>query len=419
MPRPRILVVVESASKADLLKRLAEVPIVVRSSARAATKKGAVAGILLGYALFLPLAAALYSLTDLGRFWSLAIGLTIVPVSAGLFALRMRRSGSGHEFQFDAAGVHYSRFGVSQWSLSWEDFRIEGHGLLGNRTRIVLPNGSRVSFPEHYFDSVSEAKAAFSVFTAFEIRKPPRKVDWIKLSGTAVAGGVCAFVFSLLGNKTLERAFPPDGGILGGELLLAVLFFVPSGIGVLFLVLPMLVLASKLEVHQNRAGGSKHGPLWVDYVRSHLRAVPAVEIEPGKKYKYLDPERLKGHIGVGWAIVFCGALLFAVTLLPSEDAGDVAIWIIRAFALGLMLAPIGVIRRDRALARSLGHVYWFEGGRLHVSNGDRIESFAVVPVRAVRGKPKAKVPKYMVWWEEYENERGRIRIDRRFLWPVD
>jgi hypothetical protein len=402
-----------------LLKRLAEVPIVVRSSLRAATKIGAVAGTLLGFALFMPLAAALYSLTDLGGFWSLAIGLTLVPLSAGLFAHLMRRSGSGHEFQFDAAGVHYSRFGVSQWSLSWEDFRIEGHGLLGNRKRIVFPNGNRVAFPEHYFDSMSDAKAAFSVFTAFEVKKPPGKVDWIKLGGAAVAGGVCAIVFSLLGNKTLERAFPPDGGILRGELLLAVFFSVLGVIGVLFFVLPMLVIASNLEVHQDRAGGSKHGPLWVDYVRSQLRTVPAVEIEPGKRYKYLDPERLKGHIGAGWALVLFGGLFLAVSLFPSADAGDGAIWIIRAFALGLILAPIGVIRRDRALARSLGYVYWVEGGRLHVSNGGRVESFAVVPVRTVRGKPEAKVPKFMVWWEEYENERGRIRLDRRFLWPVD
>jgi hypothetical protein len=181
----------------------------------------------------------------------------------------------------------------------------------------------------------------------------------------------------------------------------------------------MLLALSKLEVASRRWHGSKHGPLWVDYVRSHLRAVPAVELEEGKTYKYLDPERLKGHICAGWALVFCGVLLFAVSFIPSNNPDLLALWIIRGGALALALGSIPSIRRDSALARSLKHTYWLEGGRLLVSNGAQTESFSATPIRTAKGKPEGRAPKFMVWWEEFENERGRIRLDRRFLWPVE
>ena len=54
-----------------------------------------------------------------------------------------------------------------------------------------------------------------------------------------------------------------------------------------------------------------------------------------------------------------------------------------------------------------------------MSDGMRTETFPNVPVRSARGNPDARVPKFIVWWEEYENERGRIRLDRRFLWPME
>jgi hypothetical protein len=353
------------------------------------------------------------SLTTLGRFASLSIGIGLGLVITLALATVLVRKNRGWEYSFGARGVSCSRFGVTLWSVPWDSFCLEGYGLLGSRSRIALPDGSKIAFGEHFFEA-EDRKAVKAVLVAFEVDRASKKIDWIKMSMVAVVGGVVGF--AALGPardmvyKAIDEGSPwPVAGVL---------LMIAACLGVACMLIVMVLALSKLEVASRRWHGSKHGPLWIDYVRSHLRAVPAVEFEEGKTYKYLDPERLKGHIGVGWAIVFCGGLLLVVTLLPSEDAGDAVLWITRAFAIGLCLAAIPSIRRDRALARSLGFVYGIEGGRLQVSNGAQTESFAATPVRTAKRLPEGRVPKFMVWWEEYANERGRIRIDRRFLWPV-
>jgi hypothetical protein len=400
-------------ARSEIVRRLEERSIVARSSPRAAMLAGLRIGLVLGVYSSLIVAAALVSTTGLDRANSLLSASSFAVLVTVALTLLLRSKSVGWEYVFDAHGVTCSRYGAPLWSVPWDAFRLEGYGLLGSRARIILPDGRRIRFGEHFFE-LEDMKAVRSVFAAFAIEKTKRATSWIRTGVVAAIGGVGGFWAIEASRGPLFDAI--DAG--QGWPIWPTVVLLLGGIGVATMMLVMLLALARLETASRRWKGSKHGPLWIDYVRSHLRTVPAVEMEPGKKYKYLDPERLKGHIGVGWGVVFCGALLFLVALFPSEDAGDAAIWIIRAFALGLMVAPIGSIRRDHELARSLGYVYWVEGGRLHVSDAARTETFSSVPGRTARGEPEARVAKFMVWWEEYENERGRIQIDRRFLWPV-
>lgn len=406
-----------------MVKRLAEKPVVVATDSWVALRTGLSLGLVLGFASGQIVAVALYTYSELGRTQSLLAGGIFALLCAVVIGVWSWRGSRGFAYVANGEGFGLTRFGQPVWFAPWESFRIESYGLFGRRKRVVLPDGRRVTMGWVTPGSRQSMREIRSILETFEVTpRLPKKTWQLPILCAAIGAGL-GIPLAVLGMRRLDALaddtnrfvspsfaeYAPGLGMLAiGVIAISSAFFC------------LLPLVERLEKNSERAKGSDHGPLWVDYKRQHLQVVPAVEMVEGKKYRYLDPRRLKEHRQNGIGIAIALGFFFAVTWIPPANPEDFKVmWIVRGAMFLLMFVPIKLIQSDKRMRDTLTDTFWIDGGRLYTQRGARVASFSSVPVRTAKGDPEDGMSKFMAWWEEYENECGKYRLDRRFLWPLD
>jgi hypothetical protein len=149
-------------------------------------------------------------------------------------------------------------------------------------------------------------------------------------------------------------------------------------------------------------------------------------MEDGVKYRYLDPKALASQRKVAWPLTGVLALMTVlitggVASLPPETAQSESQWtgwlVCACFAIATP-TPLFLLKRERAEHALLQDTVWTEGDRLFVQRGTFVQSFPSTPVRTQAPKQNQNRHMFLSGFEEFRNENGTYRLDRRFLWPV-
>jgi hypothetical protein len=160
------------------------------------------------------------------------------------------------------------------------------------------------------------------------------------------------------------------------------------------------------------------------FIKEFGRSVGPIRMEDGVRYRYVDPKALAAERNSAWVgfggLLFMGAMFgfFGVISYGKSDlATQWFCWgLAGACALG-GLACLLWLKKEREDKASVNDVVWTIGDRLYVERAGRVAEFPTPAVltKTIRKDRHGHV--FMSWHEVYANDRGRYRLDRRYLWP--
>ena len=403
-------------TREQLVERIQHEPIVVRSDEKIARLPSLYFGLVIGYVLGMLVYAALVTFTGLERWLALVVTFGLVGALCAWLVFASVRSNKGYTLVADKSGLALSRYGRALWSVPWSALEIESYGL--GRARLVLPSGQRVPLPAFSVADPHAMREVRRLVKPYEVKRPrsPRR--------TIVVATVCGVGLVLGGwgvnvsNARIDSALESSDPTLVWPIVLlcaSALLTIPGLIGLCF-------AAAHLEVLAMRQPRSEFGPTVYELWKEHGKPPLPIEMEPGVRYRYLDPKSLKTHRTqvVPLTIIFISLSVLVVTVgfLAPKDV-PLAVLIFGFASMPFALLPLLMLRGERADKAVLGDVVWTERGSLFVTRGDRTTEFSLAQAKA-KGHDKMRTAEsFMSWHEVFVSAEGSYRLDRRYLWPVE
>jgi hypothetical protein len=288
-----------------------------------------------------------------------------------------------------------------------------------------MPDGRKVRLLEFATGDAESVRKMLRLLKPYSLRP---HVTWqrglIELV-VSVAGMSAGLALAAHGSQRIDEYFDPEPTVqsLGPPLLYTCLGGVMAVLGMVAIIWSFRWL-ERLIKYSSR---SHHGPTVDEFWSVFGKNLGPIQMEDGVKYRYLDPKALASQRKVAWSLF--GSLAFmtvlitgCVALLPPETAQPEAqrsAWIVCAVLAIATPLPLLFLKRERAQLALLQDTVWTEGDRLFVQRRDLVQSFSTTPISTKAQKKNQNSHFFLSSFEEFKNEAGTYRLDRRYLWPID
>ncbi|MBI1335083.1 MAG: hypothetical protein GC165_19645 [Armatimonadetes bacterium] len=366
------------------------------------------------------------------KFPSPGLAMATSFVGAGVLAAfagwRIHRRGERYRVRFDKSGFSFWLDHEPYFQLRWIDIKevsSQRGDLIVTRTDGRI---ERAKFPS--VERSRDSELFKNVLKTFQIKKDTAVVRKRRLW---ITSGVTAFgvILAIVCGRPAMLAKDYDGVIGAREWI----SLVPWSIDVVCVMIGFIFLSgflfewiAGLESKKNLMRESKFGPNLEDFLKECNRWPKPLELVPGKKYRYIDPEGIAATqreklvaCRIGSILAFCIAMLtLGVGMFGSQKQRDnpgIAIGVVLMTSLGSL--PLFFVKSIKRRIDWVDDIISVDNNALLVEHHGLLLKYPKTPKKVLLDIPPAKDSHQpFMRLEKHGVKPDVYQLDRRFLMAI-